>query len=202
MIGSCDVSAESGWTYVFQLADDRTKLDMPADKASAYSNDNAAFIGNVALDTLDLKTSTVEMCAGYTGQDQCTVACTPLVDADCVGGNVNVCIKCLVGQTCGGTWWQAADTSRNLSRNDLSIPWAIQGVASRGQTIRASNLFPGSGTEWQTWGYGLSFDADSNAEFGAYGCMVAKSCTNEGVAARTEYIGLKDANVLQIRYRS
>merc|ERR1712194_167405 len=153
-------------------------------------------------DTLDLTTSTVEMCAGYSVQGQCTVACTPLVDADCVGGNVDVCIKCLVGQTCGETWWLAANASRNLSRDDLSIPWAIQGHHTRGQSIRATTYFPGSGTEWHTWGYGLSFNADSNTEFGAYGCMQAKSCTNAGAAARKEYSGQKDANVLQVRYRS
>merc|ERR1711957_834375 len=148
---------------------------------------------------------TVEMCAGYTDtvQGQCTVACTPLVDADCMRGNVNACIKCLVGQTCGGTWWYAAETSRNLARNDLSILWAVPSPPSYGQTIRASNYFPGSGTEWHTWGFGLSFDAGgANAEFGAYGCLVANSCTNEGAAARTVYSGLKDANVLQVRYRS
>jgi len=217
IIGSCDVTAESGWTYVFQLADDRTKLDMPADKASAYSNDNAAFIGNVALDTLDLRTSTVEMCAGYTDidtvQGQCTVACTPLVDADCKRGTVNECIKCLVGQTCDGQniFWEAADASRNLARNNLSIHWS----ATDGQTIRGANgwypgvpsygWYPGGGTGcWNVWGHGLSFNGNGgNTEFGAHGCLNTDSCTNEGPPNRTAYKkGQKDANVLQIRYSS
>jgi len=201
-VGSCDVTAESGWTYVFQLVDDRSKQDMPAvsERSSAFSNDNAGFIGNGALDALDLSKATVEMCAGHTDhtQGQCTIECTPLVDADCMAGNVNECIKCLVGQHCPGIFWDAQTSgfgagSRNLAREDMAIKWAVPSHASYGDTIREY------GSGWHTWGYGLTMHRETNQEFGAYGCITSNTCTNESPGQT--YSGQTDENVLQIRYR-
>jgi hypothetical protein len=60
--------ARDGWTQLFAIYDDRTKDDLPntkAEIAAGFGNDNAFYIGNEALNRLDILSA--EICAGACG---------------------------------------------------------------------------------------------------------------------------------------
>lgn len=77
MIKNAKCQPHHGYNYIFQLEDDRSVMDMPADRSAAkagFTTDNAYYMGNTELNALDI--SSAEVCVGK--QSNCQMTCYPI----------------------------------------------------------------------------------------------------------------------------
>ena len=182
-----------------ELEDDTSADDMPDDPqvlANGYNNDNAYFIGNAALNALNLDGKTVQICAGV--KSSCAVDCHE-INAKQVGSQISriswptpapaddfkKLIAAIAGQSrtahSADYFWCGTSTDANgcTLAGSWNGPWGsswayCQSGASnyiRGMSKHAGGLdagVSGAGAAWHIWGCGVSMYYGINKEIGMW----------------------------------
>jgi len=160
---------DTEWAYVLDYSDDRSKDDIPNNVgalASGFANSNAFYIGNSAVDDLDIETA--QMCVLSSSKrmknGNCQWSCKTLDDGNFNDGvNCNGCkklssgvkkaIAAVSGQSRGGDILKNLDAGIASFQEDMSaISWMCGGY----------KRFYSWGHGWHAQGWGISFRPDHN----------------------------------------
>lgn len=182
---------EDEWEYVTDFGDDRSKNDIPDDAASikaGFSNQNAYYIGDAALEELELEE--VQVC-GLISSDNCRKACYTLSDnldswyvhgspntipSSCAAG-LSTPLKKMISILSGACsnenhFWMYQLPSMTYSKFEgTNCGWQCRGY-------RGWYTHSGSHGGWHAQGWGISLHVkgniglhmnNANQEFGWYG---------------------------------
>jgi len=160
---------DAGWTYILDYSDDRNVDDIPNSRAeipAGFHHANAFYIGNDALDKLDIQEA--EMCA-LASSENCNWSCHLITDGaynpDANGcapiqrfsTNTKKIIAALSGQ-CEGI----AHGQHRIYNVMNNVPWGCSGVSTY--------IYASHDTYWHAHGDGLTLygDRTTGQEFGYY----------------------------------
>lgn len=164
--------AADGWLRVFAIYDDRGKDDLPnsaAEIGAGFARENAFYIGNDALNELDILEA--EVCAGACGQ---AMACRP-IDASLIHSHVresapgmlNTDVKKMIG--CFTGQCERGEGSCNLMAQGSYTDCTLFNGQGWSDSHACGCVSLYSDTDWHVDGSGLSMKrASTGAEFGRW----------------------------------